>query len=107
MLLILDRTEWDAFNILYVSVGWRGRALPLMWKMLGPGASSFEEQREVLGIVAGWMPEEGEVILLTGSLALGSWPSGLWGWAGASACEGTSRSSLCHPTQDGPLFRAY
>ena len=28
VLLILDRTEWDAFNILYVSVGWRGRALP-------------------------------------------------------------------------------
>jgi len=27
--LILDRTEWRAFNILYVYVGWRGRALPL------------------------------------------------------------------------------
>jgi hypothetical protein len=64
VLLILDRTEWDAFNILYVSVGWRGRALPLMWKMLDPGASSFAEQREVLGIVAGWMPEGAEVILL-------------------------------------------
>ena len=37
VLLILDRTEWDAFNILYVSVGWRGWALPLLWKMLGPG----------------------------------------------------------------------
>jgi hypothetical protein len=64
VLLILDRTEWDAFNILYVSVGWRGRALPLMWKMLGPGASSFAEQRELLGIVAGWVPERAEVILL-------------------------------------------
>ena len=42
VLLILDRTEWNAFNILYISVGWRGRALPLMWQMLGPGASSFE-----------------------------------------------------------------
>lgn len=64
VLLILDRTEWDAFNILYVSVGWRGRALPLIWKMLGPGASSFEEQREVLDIVARWVPEGAGVILL-------------------------------------------
>ena len=55
VLLILDRTEWDAFNILYVSVGWRGRALPLMWQMLNPGASSFAQQREVLGTVAGWL----------------------------------------------------
>jgi hypothetical protein len=64
VLLILDRTEWNAFNILYISVGWRGRALPLMWQMLGPGASSFEQQREVLGIVAGWVPKGAEVILL-------------------------------------------
>ena len=64
VLLILDRTEWDAFNLLYVSIGWRGRALPLIWQMLGPGASSFAQQREVLGTVAGWMPERAQVILL-------------------------------------------
>ncbi|HZA24339.1 MAG TPA: IS4 family transposase [Dehalococcoidia bacterium] len=64
LLLILDRTEWNAFNILYVSVGWRGRALPLIWKMLNPGASSFAQQREVLGMVDHWMPEGAQVILL-------------------------------------------
>jgi len=47
--LTLDRTEWGAFNILYVCVGWRGRALPRLWQMLAPGASSFAEQRELLG----------------------------------------------------------
>jgi hypothetical protein len=64
VLPILDRTEWDAFNILYLSVGWRGRALPLLWQMLGPGASSFAQQREALGTVAGWMPDGAEVMLL-------------------------------------------
>jgi hypothetical protein len=84
VLLILDRTEWDAFNILYVSVGWRGRALPLMWQMLNPGASSFTQQREVLGTVAGWLPKGAEVILLgdrefgTGVLAQWSLEQG-WG----------------------------
>jgi hypothetical protein len=104
VLLILDRTEWDAFNILYVSVGWRGRALPLLWKMLGPGASSFAEQREVLGTVAGWIPEGAKVILLgdrefgTGVLAQWTLSQG-WGlclglraheyvrWAGAQGFE--------------------
>ena len=83
VLLILDRTEWDAFNILYISVGWRGRALPLMWQMLGPGASSFDQQREVLSIVAGWMPEGAEVILLGdrefGTGVLAQWALGQ-GW---------------------------
>lgn len=64
VLLILGRTEWDAFNILYVSVGWRGRALPLMWQMLDPGASSFVEQRDLLSTVVHWMPEGARVILL-------------------------------------------
>lgn len=83
LLLILDRTEWDAFNILYVSVGWRGRALPLRWKMLSPGASSFAEQREVLGTVAGWIPEGAQVILLGdrefGTGVLAQWALGQ-GW---------------------------
>ncbi|HZA22554.1 MAG TPA: IS4 family transposase [Dehalococcoidia bacterium] len=83
LLLILDRTEWDSFNILYVSVGWRGRALPLLWQMLGPGASSFEQQREVLGIVADWLPEGAEVLLLGdrefGSGVLAQWALGQ-GW---------------------------
>jgi hypothetical protein len=83
VLLILDRTEWDAFNILYVSVGWRGRALPLLWKMLSPGASSFAQQREVLGTVAGWMPDGAKVILLGdrefGTGVLAQWTLGQ-GW---------------------------
>jgi hypothetical protein len=62
--LTIDRTEWGAFNILYVCVGWRGRALPLLWGMLGPGASSFAEQKEVLAVVAQWLPRRANVLLL-------------------------------------------
>jgi len=62
--LTLDRTEWGDFNILYVCVGWRGRALPVLWRMLGPGASSFAEQKELLGVVAWWLPPGARVLLL-------------------------------------------
>jgi hypothetical protein len=62
--LTLDRTEWGDFNILYVCVGWRGRALPLLWCMLGPGASSFVEQKELLAVVAKWLPTRADVLLL-------------------------------------------
>src|SRR5262245_22637723 len=62
--LTIDRTEWGDFNILYVCVGWRGRALPLLWAMLGPGASSFAEQQELLAMVARWLPLRADVLLL-------------------------------------------
>jgi len=62
--LTVDRTEWGAFNILYVCVGWRGRALPLLWRMLGPGASSFAEQKALLAVVARWLPTRADVLLL-------------------------------------------
>src|SRR5438876_7518950 len=62
--LTLDRTEWSAFNVLYVCVGWRGRALPLLWRMLAPGASSFAEQEELLAVVASWLPPRAQVLLL-------------------------------------------
>jgi hypothetical protein len=62
--LTVDRTEWRDFNILYVCVGWRGRALPLLWGMLGPGASSFAEQKALLAVVARWLPRRAEVLLL-------------------------------------------
>ena len=62
--LLMDRTEWDDFNVLYVSVGWRGRALPILWQMLGRGASSFLEQRELLAVVASWLPKGAPVVLL-------------------------------------------
>jgi hypothetical protein len=61
--LTLDRPEWGAFNILYVCVGWRGRALPLLWQLLAPGASSFAAQKELLAVVAGWMPTGARVRL--------------------------------------------
>jgi hypothetical protein len=62
--LTVDRTEWGDFNILYVCVGWRGRALPLLWSMLGPGASSFAEQKALLEVVASWVPTGADVLLL-------------------------------------------
>jgi hypothetical protein len=62
--LTIDRTQWATFNVLYVGVGWRGRALPLLWRMLGPGASSFAEQQELLGVVAQWLPKGADVVLL-------------------------------------------
>ncbi|MBI3412059.1 MAG: IS4 family transposase [Planctomycetes bacterium] len=62
--LTLDRTEWGTFNVLYVGVGWRGRALPVLWRMQGPGASSFAEQKELLAVVAAWLPQGARVLLL-------------------------------------------
>jgi hypothetical protein len=62
--LTLARTEWRDFNILYVCVGWRGRALPLLGRMLGPGASSFAEQKALLAVVASWLPPGARVLLL-------------------------------------------
>jgi hypothetical protein len=62
--LILDRTEWGTFNLLYVCVGWRGRALPLVWTPLGPGASSFVEQQALLTVIASWLPPGARVLLL-------------------------------------------
>jgi hypothetical protein len=64
--LTRDRTEWRAFNILYICVGWRGRALPLLWARLGPGASSFAEQQALLAVVATWVPSRADVRLLGG-----------------------------------------
>ncbi|MEW6301490.1 MAG: IS4 family transposase [Thermodesulfobacteriota bacterium] len=60
----IDRTAWGAVNLLYVCVGWRGRALPLVWAMLEPGASSFAEQQALLSVVAGGLPRSANVLLL-------------------------------------------
>jgi len=62
--LTRDRTEWKDFNVLYIGVGWRGRALPLLWGMLGPGASSFTEQKALLAVVAQWLPRRADILLL-------------------------------------------
>ena len=62
--LTIDRTEGKDFTILSVCVGWRGRALPLLWGMLGPGAASFAAQKELLAVVANWLPARVDVLLL-------------------------------------------
>src|SRR2546426_3654371 len=62
--LTVDRTEWGAFNILYVCVGWRGRALPLLWGVLGAGAASFAGQKGLLAVGAKWLPRRADVVLL-------------------------------------------
>jgi len=81
--LTVDRTEWGATNVLYIGVGWRGRALPLLWGMLGPGASSFAEQKELLAVVAQWLPRRADVLLLGdrefGTGVLAQWALGQ-GW---------------------------
>jgi DDE family transposase len=80
----VDRTEWGAFNLLYVCVGWRGRAVPLLWGTLGPGAASFAEPKALLAVVASWLPAGADVLLLgdrefgTGVLAQGALRQG-WG----------------------------
>jgi hypothetical protein len=83
--LTLGRTEWGAFNMLYVCVGWRGRALPLLWRMLAPGASSFAEQKELLEVVAGWLPARARALLL-GDREFGTGVLAQWalhqGWGG-------------------------
>src|SRR6266571_8547166 len=75
--LTLDRTEWGTVNILYVCVGWRGRALPLLWGMLKPGAASFAAQQALLGLVATWLPKRAHVLLLgdreVGTRVLAHW----------------------------------
>ena len=62
--MILDRTQWRDMHLLYMSVGWRGRALPLVWTPLGPGAASFAEQRALLAVVVPWLPPGAQVVLL-------------------------------------------
>src|SRR5262249_35524882 len=64
MHLTSDRTERGGVNILDICVGWRGRALPLLWSTLGPGASSFAEQQALLAVVAQWRPRRADVLLL-------------------------------------------
>lgn len=86
----VDRTEWRGFNLLYVCVGWRGRALPLLWAPLGPGASRVAEQQALLAVGARWVPRGADVLVLgdrefgTGVLAQGACQQG-WGGVPAAA----------------------
>jgi len=95
--LTLDRTEWGAFNILYVCIGWRGRALPLLWRMLAPRASSFAEQKELLAVVARWLPKDAPVLLL-GDREFGTGVLAQWALHQAAPCLGRRPGDLSEPS---------
>jgi hypothetical protein len=111
--LTLDRTEWSDFNLLYVCVGWRGRALPLLWTPLGPGASSFAEQKALLAVVASWLPPGARVLLLgdrelgTGVLAQRAVSKvGACAYACAPMSISAGRESLLRDAAPGAARRA-
>jgi len=74
--LILDATDLGGrLPVLFVAVAYRGRALPLAWRMLPtPGCSEFSEQKALLSEVAALVPPSVTVTLLAdreyGSLAM-------------------------------------
>ena len=77
--LILDATDLGGrFPVLFVAVAYRGRALPLAWRMLpAPGCSEFAEQKALLLEVAAQIPPSVTVTLLAdreyGSLEMTRW----------------------------------
>lgn len=83
--LILDATDLGGrLPVLFVAVAYRGRALPLAWRMLpAPGCSAFSEQKALLSEVAALVPPSVQVTLLAdreyGSVAMTRWCLGR-GW---------------------------
>lgn len=77
--LILDATDLGGrLPVLFVAVAYRGRALPLLWRMLpAPGCSEFSEQKALLSQVVALVPLGTEVTLLAdreyGSVAVTRW----------------------------------
>ena len=77
--LILDATDLGGrFPVLFVAVAYRGRALPLAWRMLpAPGCSEFAEQKALLLEVFAQVPPLVTVTLLAdreyGSLEMTRW----------------------------------
>jgi len=77
--LILDATEMGGrLPVLFVVVNYRGRALPLLWRMLpAPRCSEFSEQKALLSQVAALVPPGTEVTLPAGrkygSVAVTRW----------------------------------
>ncbi len=77
--LILDATDLGGrLPVLFVAVAYRGRALPLAWRMLPTmGCSEFREQKALLSEVAALVPPSVEVTLLAdreyGSLDMTRW----------------------------------
>jgi hypothetical protein len=49
LVVALDRTQWEANNLLMVSVIWKKRAFPVYWQFLGKaGSSNLQEQIAVI-----------------------------------------------------------
>ncbi len=77
--LILDATDLGGrLPVLFVAVAYRGRALPLLWRMLPQmGCSPFHEQKALLADVAALVPSSVQVTLLAdreyGSEAIVRW----------------------------------
>lgn len=77
--LILDATDLGGrLPVLFVAVAYRGRALPLLWRMLPQmGCSPFYEQKALLADVAALVPSSVQVTLLAdreyGSEAIVRW----------------------------------
>ena len=62
----IDRTLiGDQFNIIKLTLYWRKRALPLVWKMLPhQGSSSYADWVELLGHLATLLPPNAQVVIL-------------------------------------------
>jgi hypothetical protein len=67
--LLLDRVVLtDTQNVLVVSVAFRRRSLPLVWRILEhSGSSSLEDQRELLQAAAALLPEGVRITVLADS----------------------------------------
>jgi hypothetical protein len=49
LVVALDRTQWEANNLLMVSIIWKKRAFPVYWQFLGKaGSSNLQEQIAVI-----------------------------------------------------------
>jgi hypothetical protein len=64
--LILDATDLgDRLPMLFVALSYKGRALPILWRMLpAGGCSPFTEQQVLLKAVADLIPSGARVVLL-------------------------------------------
>lgn len=63
--LIMDQTDLgDRFPMLFVAVGFRKRAIPILWTMLPhPGCSGCAEQKKLLTQVARLLPPNTRIVL--------------------------------------------
>jgi len=64
--LILDATDLcDRNPMLHVAIRYKGRAFPLLWRMLpADGCSTFTEQKALLVQIVSWIPAHTRVVLM-------------------------------------------